>query len=59
MNIFDPTPKRTKQINILLSPVEKKRLDAAAKKADLSNAEFIREAINSYAERIEKRKKRS
>lgn len=58
MNIFDPTPKRTKQINILLSAVEKKRLDAAAKKEDMSTAEFIREAINSYAEKIEKRKKR-
>ncbi len=58
MIIFDPTPKRTKQINILLSPVEKKRLDAAAKKAKMSNAEFIREAIDSYAERIKKKKKR-
>ena len=58
MPIFDPTPKRTKQINILLSPVEKKRLDAAAKKAKMSNAKFIREAIDSYAERIKKKKKR-
>ena len=58
MNIFDPTPKRTKQINILLSPVEKKRLDAAAKKVKMSTAEFIRNSINNYAERIEKRKKR-
>ena len=58
MRIFDPTPKRTKQVNILLSPIEKKRLDTAAKKAGMSLAEFIREAIDSYAKRIKKRKKR-
>ena len=49
MSVFEKPPRRTKQVNILMTVEEKKRLDAAAAKKKMTIAEFIRSAVNKYA----------
>lgn len=57
MSIIDPTPRRTKQINILLTEDEKKRLDAAVNESEMTLADFVRQAINDYAKKVKKARK--
>lgn len=62
MDIFDKPPRRDIQVNFQVTAQEKSRLDAAAKKANMSVAEYIRTAVNEKARRgtqPKKKKKKS
>lgn len=58
MDIFEKPPRRDIQVNFQVTAQEKARLDAAAKKAGLSIAEYIRTAVNEKARRETQRKKK-
>ena len=56
MDVFEDPQRKTKQVNFLLTPKEKERLDEAARQLDMTVAELIREAVNHYV-RLKMRKK--
>ena len=58
MDIFEKPPRRDIQVNFQVTAQEKARLDAAAKKANMSIAEYIRTAVNETARRDTPRKKK-
>lgn len=58
MDIFEKPPRRDIQVNFQVTAQEKARLDAAAKKANMSIAEYIRTAVNEKARRETQRKKK-
>lgn len=57
MNIFGEPRERKYPIKTMATAEEKRKIEAAAKKSDMSVAEFLRTAINDYIERQEKKKK--
>ena len=58
MDIFNKPPRRDIQVNFQVTAQEKSRLDAGAKKAKISVAEYIRTAVNEKARRDAQRKKK-
>ena len=52
------SPKRDTQLKVLMTSAEKAALAAAAAKYDMTTSDLVREAVNDYVERREKRKKK-
>jgi len=54
--VFELQPKRSILITLPATPEERDRLKHYAKLADMTQAEFMRLAINELAEKISKKK---
>ncbi len=59
MSVFEDPPKRDTQLRVMMTKVEKRNLDKAAKDLDVTVADLVRTAVNKFVEKHKKRKKKT